>query len=67
MKIIESNKIEEVELPLQLNIFFKKVYVMFEKYAYNDFKNHPFHSSSIKMVDLFNKNPELNDGFLVLR
>ena len=63
MKIIESNKIEEVELPLQLNISFKKVFVMFEKYAHKEFENHPFHSAAIKMVDLFKEYPELNDGF----
>ena len=63
MKIIESNKIEEIELPLQLNISFRKVFLLFEKYADKEFINHPFHSSAIKMVKLFNKHPELNDGF----
>lgn len=63
MKIIESNKIEEVELPLQLNISFKKVYVMFEKYASEEFVNHPFHSAALNMIELFNDNPELIDGF----
>ena len=63
MKIIESNKIDEVELPLQLKISFKKVYVLFEKYSHKDFENHPFHGSAIKMVELFKKHPELNDGF----
>ena len=63
MKIIESNKIQDVELPLQLNISFKKVFVLFEKYAHLEFSNHPFHSAAIKMVELFNKHPELIDGF----
>ena len=63
MKIKESNKIEEVELPLQLNISFKKVFVLFEKYAKKEYENHPFHTSAIKMVNLFNKHPELNEGF----
>ena len=63
MKIIESNKIEEVELPLQLNISFRKVFLMFEKYANKEFINHPYHSSANKMVELFNEHPELNDGF----
>lgn len=63
MKIIESNKIQDVELPLQLNISFNKVFIMFEKYAAKEFLNHPFHSTAIKMVDLFNTIPELNQGF----
>ncbi|MFK8061100.1 MAG: GAF domain-containing protein [Polaribacter sp.] len=63
MKIIKSNKNTEVELPLQLNISFKKVFVMFEKYASDEFKNHPFYTSALKMVKLFKKHPELNDGF----
>ncbi|WP_299047094.1 GAF domain-containing protein [uncultured Polaribacter sp.] len=63
MKIIQSNKIKEVELPLQLNISFKKVFVLFEKYAHQDYANHPFHGSAKKMLDLFNENPELNEGF----
>tara|TARA_R110002126_G_scaffold72364_1_gene180895 strand:- start:57607 stop:59994 length:2388 start_codon:yes stop_codon:yes gene_type:complete len=63
MRVLESNKIDEVELPLQLNISFKKVFVMFEKYAHKDFENHPFHTAAVKMVSLFNQHPELNDGF----
>ncbi|WP_397444455.1 GAF domain-containing protein [Polaribacter sp. R77954] len=63
MKIIESNSIENIELPLQLNISFKKVFVTFEKYAQKEFKAHPFHTAALKMVDLFNNHPELNDGF----
>ncbi|MEO9570679.1 MAG: GAF domain-containing protein [Polaribacter sp.] len=63
MKIIESNSVSEVELPLQLKISFKKVFVLFEKYAKKEFKNHPFHSASLKMIKLFEKHPELNDGF----
>ena len=63
MRVLESNKIDEVELPLQLNISFKKVFVMFEKYAHKDFENHPFHTAALEMVNLFNQHPELNDGF----
>ena len=63
MKIIESNKIEEVELPLQLNISFEKVFVLFKKYAHQEYEEHPYHDAAKKMVDLFNKHPELNDGF----
>ncbi|MEE9407344.1 MAG: GAF domain-containing protein [Polaribacter sp.] len=63
MKIIESNFVNEVELPLQLKISFKKVFNLFEKYAGKDFVNHPFHTSAIKMMQLFEKHPELNEGF----
>jgi hypothetical protein len=63
MKIIESSSVSDVELPLQLKISFSKVFILFEKYAKKEFINHPFHSSAIKMVQLFEKHPELNDGF----
>jgi putative methionine-R-sulfoxide reductase with GAF domain len=63
MGIIENNTIEEVELPLQLNISFQKVYVLFEKYAHKDFDKHPFHTAAVEMVNLLSKYPELNDGF----
>jgi hypothetical protein len=63
MNIIESNKTDGVELPLQLNISFKKVFVLFEKYAGKEYAAHPFHNAAINMVNLFRKTPELNDGF----
>jgi hypothetical protein len=63
MGIIEQNKIEEVELPLQLNISFQKVYVLFEKYAKEEYAKHPFHTAAVEMVNLLSKHPELNDGF----
>lgn len=61
--MVASNSVSEIELPLQLKISFKKVFVMFEKYAKINFKEHPFHDAAIKMVNLFEKHPELNDGF----
>lgn len=63
MNIIESNKTHGVELPLQLNISFKKVFVLFEKYADVKYAAHPFHNAAVNMVNVFNKKPELNDGF----
>jgi len=63
MKIIESSSVPEVELPLQLNISFSKVFIIFKKYAKKEFINHPFHSAAIKMVELFETYPELNEGF----
>lgn len=63
MKIITSNFNENIELPLQLNISFQKVFEMFEKYTNPEFEQHPFYSSAKKMVLLFKKNPELYHGF----
>ncbi len=56
-------KVTEVELPLQLNISFQKIFVLFKKYADKDFIDHPFHDAAINMLRLFTKYPELNDGF----
>ncbi len=63
MKAIQSDKIDQVELPLQLNISFKKLFVLFEKYAHIENKKHPFHDAAKKMVKLFSKHPELINGF----
>ncbi|MGJ8745336.1 GAF domain-containing protein [Polaribacter sp.] len=63
MKIIESRLVSEVELPLQLNVSFNKVFNLFQKYAQKEYANHPFHSSAKEMVVLINKYPELNEGF----
>jgi len=63
MKIIASNSVSEKELPLQLNISFQKVFMLFEKYGNTKFVNHPFHGAAKEMVRLFEKHPELNTGF----
>jgi hypothetical protein len=63
MKIIESRLVSEVELPLQLNVSFSKIFNLFKKYADNSYVKHPFHSSAKEMVHLINEHPELNDGF----
>ena len=63
MKIIASNSVSEKELPLQLNISFQKVFMLFAKYGNRDFVNHPFHGAAKEMVRLFEKYPELNTGF----
>ncbi|QOD60202.1 GAF domain-containing protein [Polaribacter haliotis] len=63
MKIIESSLVSGVELPLQLNISFEKVFVVFEKYAQKEYENHPFHSSAKEMILLLEKYPELINGF----
>ncbi len=57
-----SNSID-LELPLQINVSFEKVYNTFQKYASPNSKEHPFHQSSKKMVEEIEKIPELVDGF----
>jgi hypothetical protein len=52
-----------IELPLELNISFKKVYKVFEKYASKDLKEHPFHKAAIVMKSEIEKYPELINGF----
>jgi rubrerythrin len=63
MKIITSNSVAEKELPLQLKISFQKIIVLFEKYASQEFIQHPYHSAAKEIVLLFKKNPELKEGF----
>jgi hypothetical protein len=63
MKIIAPNSVSEKELPLQLNISFEKVFVLFVKYANNEFSRHPFHGAAKEMVQIFENNPELINGF----
>lgn len=67
MKILESNIVSEVELPLKLNISFKKVYDFFEKYAHESNKHHPYHESSIRFLKELGEYPELFDGFSDLK
>ncbi|SDR66870.1 hypothetical protein SAMN05216503_0210 [Polaribacter sp. KT25b] len=63
MKIVLPNSVSEKELPLQLNISFQKIFVLFEKYANKEFSNHPYHASAREMVNIFKNNPELIEGF----
>lgn len=63
MKIITSNSVEEKELPLQLKISFQKIIVLFEKYASQEFMQHPYHRAAKEIVLLFEKKPELKEGF----
>lgn len=62
MKIIHSNK-ELGELPLKIEISFSKVFEMFQKYASDAYKEHPYHLSANKMVAEIEKYPELIKGF----
>ncbi len=53
----------DLELPLHINISFKMVYDLFEKYTDNQYKTHPFHEAAKHMVEEIDKIPELINGF----
>ncbi|SNR14402.1 GAF domain-containing protein [Tenacibaculum jejuense] len=53
----------DLELPLHINISFKKVYDLFEKYTDAQYKTHPFHAAAVNMVEEIDKVPELINGF----
>jgi hypothetical protein len=63
MKLTTISSFSEVELPLELNISFEKIFSMFHKYAGKEFKNHPFHYAAKEMLIEFDKYPELVNGF----
>lgn len=63
MKIMQSNKLENFELPLQLHVSFEKVYLMYQKYADTKKASHPFHKSAKAMTAEIEKYPELITGF----
>jgi hypothetical protein len=59
----KSEEQKNIELPLELNISFKKVYKVFEKYASVELKEHPFHKAAIVMKSEIEKYPKLINGF----
>ena len=61
MKIIYSNNIEDSQLPLKLNISFKKVIEVYKNYAIEN--NKFYHKSASKVVKELEKYPELEEGF----
>jgi hypothetical protein len=63
MKIIQPNSVNNVALPLQLNISFHKVFALYEKYASEAFKDHPKHIASKEMVATIKEYPDLINGF----
>jgi hypothetical protein len=63
MKITASNSVSEKELPLQLNISFQKVFVLFKKYTNKEFAHHPYHGAAKQMLRIFENYPELINGF----
>ncbi|MDG2436418.1 MAG: GAF domain-containing protein [Polaribacter sp.] len=63
MKISESSIFSEVELPIQLNISFRKVFDVFEKFAHPAYHTHPFHKAATDLTKELKKYPELLTGF----
>jgi len=63
MKYTSNNLVHDLDIPLQLNISFEKVYELFEKYAHEQYGNHPYNEAAKKMVSLFEKYPQFKNGF----
>ncbi|PHR72165.1 MAG: GAF domain-containing protein [Lutibacter sp.] len=63
MKIVSFNHNKLEELPLKLTVSFEKMFLLFNKYASEEFKNHPYHASAHLMVAEIEKYPELIEGF----
>tara|TARA_R110001632_G_scaffold3751_6_gene16522 strand:- start:12121 stop:14505 length:2385 start_codon:yes stop_codon:yes gene_type:complete len=63
MKIVKSSLDENMELPVQLQVSFSKMFSTFERYASDEFSDHPYHKSAIDMVKELKNYPELIDGF----
>ena len=61
MEII--NSLRDRELPLELNISFKKVYDSYLKYTTSEFANYPFHDAAKMVVEELKDYPELIEGF----
>ena len=53
----------ESELPVQLQISFRKIYDLIKQYASVEYREHPFHSSAIKVKEEIEKQPFLINGF----
>ena len=63
MELRQPKNLQEVELPLQLNVSFKKIYNMLQQYASEESKEHPFYASANAIVNQVEKFPELINGF----
>ncbi len=63
MKIRALKAFKNIDLPLQLNISFEKIYNMLKEYASHDFKDHPFNTSANLIIKEVEKHPELISGF----
>ena len=63
MRIVNSGMDQNTELPMQLFVSFEGVFSMFEKYASEEYKNHPYYKSAVDIVQELKKYPELIEGF----
>ena len=63
MNIRQPKTLQEVELPIQLNISFEKIYTMLQQYASEESKEHPFYHSANVLIKEVEKYPELINGF----
>ena len=63
MNIRNINGTHNIELPLQLQVSFRKVLDLYVKYGSEAMKDHPFHESSKAMINEIEKYPELINGF----
>ena len=63
MKVIHSKELNNYDLPLQFSISFHKAFSLFERYATDEFKNHPFHTSAKGIIKSIEETPELIEGF----
>ncbi len=57
------NSLNQQELPLQLNISFRKVHDSYLKYAEDSHAHHPFHEAAKLVGEEMKNYPELIDGF----
>jgi molybdopterin converting factor small subunit len=63
MKARQTDNLNGIELPLQFSISFGKVFSMYEKYAAEEYAEHPYHHSAKLIIEKFEKFPELIEGF----
>ena len=63
MKIRQPKDLKNVELPMQLQVSFEKIYQMISGFASEEQKDHPYHASANIMVKEIQKYPELITGF----
>tara|TARA_B100000809_G_scaffold263671_1_gene317503 strand:- start:2924 stop:5314 length:2391 start_codon:yes stop_codon:yes gene_type:complete len=63
MKIRQAKELDDYDLPMQFSISFHKAVRSFERYATEEFKEHPFHTSAKEIIKEIKKTPELIEGF----
>lgn len=63
MEVRNIEEFKDIELPLQLNISFEKIYTMFKEYTVGNSKDHLFNASANLIIKEVEKHPELINGF----